>query len=195
MKHNQLLSYLKKYGSLNTIEEDLLKKYFIPYEVKKKAQLIEKNFPCDKLFFVNNGLIRAYHVNDNGREITRMIAGKDRFLTNIGSFRNSYINNETIECIQGGELLYISRNNFEFLVKKSLNLKSIYADILENYSALQCRRFQSLTTSDINQKITHLLEDFPEIISQVNDGLLASFLGVSREYFVKNKTLLYQVRH
>lgn len=191
MNHEQLLSFLYQYGNLSETEKQNIKKSFTLLQVKKKQILIEKNTPCNKLFFVNRGLLRAYYINDKGKEITRMVAWKERFITNIGSFKNLSINNETIECIKDGEVLSINREDFNNLMKSSPNLKSIYADILEEYTGLHIKRFEVLITFDLENKLLHLKQDFPNLIKELNDTLLASFLGMNRETFVRNKKYLF----
>lgn len=191
MNHEQLLSFLYQYGNLSETEKQNIKKSFTLLQVKKKQILIEKNTPCNKLFFVNRGLLRAYYINDKGKEITRMVAWKERFITNIGSFKNLSINNETIECIKDGEVLSINREDFNNLMKSSPNLKSIYADILEEYTALHIKRFEVLNTFDLENKLLHLKQDFPNLIKELNDTLLASFLGMNRETFARNKNYLF----
>ena len=120
-----------------------------------------------------------------------MVAWKERFITNIGSFKNLSINNETIECIKDGEVLSINREDFNNLMKSSPNLKSIYADILEEYTALHIKRFEVLNTFDLENKLLHLKQDFPNLIKELNDTLLASFLGMNRETFARNKNYLF----
>jgi CRP-like cAMP-binding protein len=190
MNYEQLLSFLYQYGNLSESEKQSIKNHFIPLQVEKKQILIEKNAPCNKLFFVNTGFLRAFYINEKGKEITRMIAWKERFLTNIGSFKSLSLNNETIECIKDGEVLYINRENFNNLMKSSPNLKSIYADILEEYTALHIKRFEVLNTFDLENKFLHLKQDFPNLIKELNDTLLASFLGINRETFARNKSKL-----
>ena len=60
MENLLLIDYLKKYGTITEIEKQNIEKYFIPIYVKKKQILIDKNALCNKLFFVNKGLLRAY---------------------------------------------------------------------------------------------------------------------------------------
>lgn len=191
MKHEQLINFLQKYGTISELEKKNVKNYFIPLQVKKKQILIEEKAPCNKLFFINNGFLRAYYSNYNGKEITRIIAWEDRFLTNIGSFKGFTENNETIECIGNGEILYIAREDFDTLIKSSSNLKSIYTDILEEYNALHIKRFEALNTFDLNKKFIHLKQEFPHLINKLSDILLASLLGISRETFVRNKKAIY----
>lgn len=190
MKHEQLINFLKKYGTMSEIENKIIRKYFIPLEVKKKQILIRKNFPCNRLFFINNGLLRTYYSSNSGKDITRMIAWENQFLTNIGSFKNFMENNEIIESLKNGEILYITRDHFELLIKSSPNLKSMYIDLLEEHSAVYIKQFEVLNTFDLSEKLIYLKKEFPHLINKLNDTLLASLLGISRETYVRNKKVI-----
>ena len=191
MKHQKLITFLENYGSISDIEKQNIKKYFVPLTVKKGQTLIAKDSPCNYLFFVNSGYLRAFYTSENLKEITRMIAWENRFLTNMVSFKNFTQNNETIECIKNAEILSIKRDDFNELMKSSTNLKSMYADILEEYTALHIRRFEVLNTFDLTKKLQHLKHEFPNLIKELNDRLLASFIGISRIHFVNNKHSLH----
>ena len=192
MKHNLLIDHLNKYGKISEDEEKSIRKYFFQLETEKKQILIKEHSPCNKLFFVNSGFIRAYYTNDKGNEITRMFAWEGRFLTNIASFGNFAENTEIIETVKTAEILQINREDFVSLISSSSNLKSIYTDILEECNAFHIKRFEYLNTYDLNKKISYLKKDFPNLISELNDSLLSSFLGISRVHFANNKHLLYK---
>lgn len=191
MKHQKLITLLENYGSISDIEKQNIKKYFVPLTVKKGQTLIAKDSPCNYLFFVNSGYLRAFYTTENLKEVTRMIAWENRFLTNIVSFKNFTQNNETIECIKNAEILSIKRDDFNELMKLSTNLKSMYADILEEYTALHIRRFEALNSYDLTKKLQHLKHEFPNLIKELNDSQIASFIGISRIHFANNKHLLY----
>lgn len=189
MKHQKLITFLSKYSKISDSEQKYIEQLFKPINVRKKAILIEKNSTCNKLFFINSGMLRAFYINDKGKEITRMVAWEDRFLTNIASFKNYSENNETIECIKDANVIYINRKDFDELLILSSNLKSIYADILEEYNALHIKRFEVLNTFDVKKKIEHL-QQYPNLIKELNDTILSSFIGISRETFARNKKFL-----
>ena len=181
MNHEKLINLLKQYRTISETEKQSIEELFTPMKVKKKQILIEKNSPCNKLFFINKGLLRAYYTNDKGTEVTRMIAWENRFLTNIGSFKNASENNETIECVENAEILYIDRINFEKLITSSLNIKSIYADILEEYNMLHIKRFEQLNSKDSLGRYKYFKENFTPLQNRINDSLMASFLSISRK--------------
>ena len=189
MNHEKLITLLSKYGTISETEKLNVEKYFIPIEIKKKQVLIEKHAPCNKLFFINKGLLRAYYTNEKETEVTRMIAWENRFLTNIGSFKNVTENNETIECVENAEILYIDRINFEKLITSSLNIKSIYADIIEEYNILHIKRFEQLNSKDSLGKYKYFKENFYPLRNRINDSLLSSFLSVSRKTIERLKKI------
>ena len=181
MNHKKLITLLNEYGTISESEQQNIENLFIPLKKKKKQILIEKHSQCNKLFFVNKGLLRAYYTNEKGKEITRMIAWENRFLTNIGSFKNMTENNETIECIENADILYIDRMNFEKLLTSSLNIKSVYADIIGEYNILHIKRFEQLNSKDSLGKYKYFKENFHPLKNRINDTLLSSFLSVSRK--------------
>lgn len=148
MRHKNLVEVLKNYGNISETDEKNIRRNFKILNVNKKEILVDGNSSCNKLFFVNKGLLRAYYSNNNEKEITRIIAWEKRFLTNIVSFRKLEDNKETIECIENAEILYITKIDFDKLLNSSLNLKSIYADILEDYNTMHIKRFEQLNTGD-----------------------------------------------
>lgn len=190
MKYEKLFSVLSAYDQISEQEKLDLKTYFTAFDVKKGQLLISANSSCDKVFFVNSGLLRDFYTNETGNEITTIITNEGRFLTNLISFNGFGHNNETIECIESGEVLSISKENFDKLLSSSKNLKCIYADLLEEYYALLTERFHFINTKNVEQKIKHLKKDFPYLIQRVNDRMMASFLGITRETFVRNKKFI-----
>lgn len=181
MNHEQLLTLIKKYGSISEFEEESIKTFFIPLIVIKKEILIEKNSLCNKLFFVNKGLLRTYYSDNNGNEFTRRIAWEKGFLTNMNSFRKNGIeNNETIECIENAEILQITKKDLDKLLSHSENLRKIYQIILEKYMAINIRRYQHIAHSTPLDRLTYFFKNYPFLKSRINDNVLASFLSISR---------------
>lgn len=190
MEYEKIIQSISNYGNISNDDICLIKKSFSFTTFIKNQKIISCDNPCNKLFFVNSGFLRAYYLNDNGKEITRMIAWEGRFLTNIVSLKHFSINKEFFECIQNAEVLWIDRIKFDNLLAESLTLKHIYLNILEEYSAANIKRFEHMNTNNVEKKILHLKSDYPHLINKINDTILSSFLAMSRESFVRNKKLL-----
>lgn len=131
--------------------------------------------------------MRAYHINEKGNEITRMIAGQNKFIAN---FKNLTSRKEIIESITTSNVLMITEQNFDFLLKSSINIKCMYGDIMEIYNANNINHYMTINSSDVKFKLQYLKSNFPNVINNVNDEILASFINMSRETFVRHKKII-----
>ncbi|SHJ26089.1 cAMP-binding domain of CRP or a regulatory subunit of cAMP-dependent protein kinases [Cruoricaptor ignavus] len=166
----------------------MIKIHFEPLDIKKKKILIEKNSPCNKLFFVNKGLLRAFYIDSNGNEFTRRISWESGFLTNMDSFRKNGIdNNETIECIENAEILQITKKDLDLLLSGSENLAKVYQAILEKYMAINIRRYHHISTSTPLERLIYFNKNYPSLKNRINDSILASFLSISRKTLIRTK--------
>ncbi|WP_047455967.1 Crp/Fnr family transcriptional regulator [Chryseobacterium sp. OV279] len=189
MTHEKLIKLLKNYGEISKEDEIDIAAKFIFQKTKKKEILVGQNSSCNKLFFVIEGFIRAYSINDKGNEVTRMIAWEGNFLTDIVGFRDQNINQEIIESLTDSFLLFITKNNFDSLLNSSENFKKIYIKVLEEYSNMHMKKLQLINIVDISLKMKYFKEHFPDLVFKLNDKILASFLSISRETLVRHKKI------
>ena len=182
MRYQKLISELSKYGEITENERKNIRDFFSIINVKKRDILICKDSPCNKLFFVNKGLLRTFYIDINGNEITRRIAWENGFLTNMNSFRKNGIdNNETIECLENAELLVITKSDIDYLLKSSENLTRIYNIILEKYMAINIRRYEHVTSLNPTERLNYFNNNFPNIKNRISDTILATYLSISRK--------------
>ena len=66
--NNKLLYYLNKWVNLTAQEEEMILSYFEPCAVKKKKDLLEVGDICEYIYFITQGCLRSYFVDDKGNE-------------------------------------------------------------------------------------------------------------------------------
>lgn len=188
MEYNQLFQELQKIETISNEEKEVIKSHTSVMAVKKRQTLIQKTQLCDKLFFVNKGLIRTFCICNNDIEFSRRIAWENGFITNMDSFRkNGADNNETIECIENAEIIVCTKNQLDYILHTSQNLKNIYQKILEKYMAINIRRYQHLAQSTPLDRLIYFNAHFPALKNRINDTILASFLSISRKTLTRTK--------
>ncbi len=190
MEHEPLIRLLKQYENITPEDEGNIKRHFSCRSFKKGEVILPAGLPCNKLIFVNKGLLRAFY-DENGRQVTRMIAWENRFLTNLVSFQHFSENIETFECIEDAEILLITRHDLEMLLRDSVSLHKVYSRLLEEYSAVNLNRLHLLSMADVLSKMRILKTDYAHLIGRVNDNILASFLFISRSAFARHKSGLF----
>lgn len=186
--HNNLISTLKEYGNISDEEKKLIRKHFRFASLKKNE--IFKSKHSNNIIFVNTGLLRAFVEDKKGFVCTRIIAWENRFLTNINVFKHFNSSDETIEALENSEILYIEKDFFYQLLSHCPNLNIIYLNILSEYNELYIRKYSLYACKSIEEKMLFLKDNFPHLIKRTNDNILASFLGISRESYVRGKIYL-----
>lgn len=186
--HNNLIRTLKEYGNISNEEEYLIKKHFRFTSLKKNE--IFKSKYSNNIIFVNSGLLRAFVEDQKGIVCTRIIAWENRFLTNITTFKHFNSSDETIEALENSEIIYIEKDFFYQLLSTCPNLNIIYLKILSEYNELYIRKYSLYACKSIEEKMLFLKDNFPHLIKRTNDTILASFLGISRESYVRGKIYL-----
>ncbi|HRP90916.1 MAG TPA: hypothetical protein PKX92_12875 [Edaphocola sp.] len=190
MRYRQIISILNNEKTLTHEEEENIRKHFQFAKSKKYEIVLPCNSVCDKIFFINKGIIRAHFSNEKGKNVTRVIASENHFLTNMISFRTLSRSIEAFECLEDTEYIYITKGNLNALLERSPLFRIKYCEILEIYNANQINHIHSITNSDVCAKIQYLKSNYSNIIGRVSDQILASFIGVSRETIGRNKNQL-----
>lgn len=188
LSHNSLILTLKKYGSISNEEENIIRKHFRFASLKKNE--IFKSKYSNNIIFVDTGLLRAFIEDKKGCICTRIIAWENRFLTNITSFKHFNSSDETIEAIENSKIIYIKKELFYELLSTFPNLNIIYLNILSEYNELYIKKYSLQACKSIEEKMLFLKDNFPHLIKRTNDSVLASFLGISRESYVRGKIYL-----
>lgn len=188
MCYLQLFNELEKYRRLSVGEKEQIKMYFQPVEAKKKQVLILRKKLCDKLFFVNHGMLRTYYMNEEGAQATRRFAWEGRFLTNMESFRkNGMDNNETIECIEEAQILQITKGDLDKVLSNSKGLANIYYTLLEEYLAVNIKHYSHISQANPLERLVYFHQNYPKLKNRLSDELLASFLIMSRRTLLRTK--------
>jgi CRP-like cAMP-binding protein len=181
MPIQNFINFLKLKGDINNNDIENIKKYVCILDVNKNEILINSGKICDKLFFIHKGLLRAYHTNEKGLEVTRLICKENEFCTNLSSFKNLSISNETIQAIENSKILLITQKDFYNLINISSNLYKIYVDILEEFQSFNHYRLEFVTSYQPTEKLIIFKAKYPDIFKRINNKILASYLCLTPE--------------
>jgi len=162
-------------------EIDLLKRHFRIRKAAKKDQLLKKGEVCKSLYFVVKGCLHTFYTTDKGEEFTRCIALENSFCWSMPSFLTQTPATENIEALIETELLVIDRDSFELLCQQIAWFRNGYQAALENLCMAYADRVKSLLTMNAGERYRELLRQNPELIRQLPNKTVASYLGITQE--------------
>jgi CRP-like cAMP-binding protein len=154
---------------------------FKPFSAKKHDVLIHKGEQARYFYFINKGCLRAYYVRENGSEATRYIAMEGQFGTALASFISGLPAKDYFDAVEDCELLRISREDFNILMKEILAFEALYLLSLELNYLYNVSRIASMMSMDAAERYQDLIQHHPLIIQRLPNKIVASYLGIAPE--------------
>ena len=191
MSPDLILKNVAKHVTLSEEETSYFTSVLSYKEVPKKVHLLSEGQACKYLSYVHSGALRSYCIDKEGKQSTIMFAVADWWLTDMYCFLNEKPAMMYIETIEKSCIFQLSRENFEHLFKAIPKLERFFRILMQNaYTREQLRVIDNLTLS-AEERYDKFLNKYPQIVKQVTQKQIASYLGVTPEFLSvirKNKT-------
>jgi CRP-like cAMP-binding protein len=131
--------------------------------------------------------LRALAIDSGGVEHTVSFAPKDWWIGEMYSYISGEPATLKIEAIEESEVLYIEKNEYEELFEKIPQLERVFRKLLErSVVAYQMRLIDRLSKS-AEERYISFTKKFPTLVNTVPQKQIASFIGVTPEFFSKMK--------
>lgn len=185
-----LIQYLKSNFSINDEEELWIEKYFEKENFKKNEIILNAGEICQKLYFVEKGMIRTFHTNQNGTEFTRLIVKESEFCTILLSFTEKVESPANIQALEDTAVFSIKYSHFKDFISKSENARTIYTHILENFQNFQIQRIEFLTQFPPLEKTEIFLKENPNLAERLTSRIISTYLQITPETYSRCKKKL-----
>lgn len=187
-----LFDSISQHISLTETEQETLLSLFEQKKVPAKSKLIVQGEKCCNLYFILSGILRGYNVDSKGNEHTIQFAKTGWWISDISSLLNNPKAETTIESITESEVLEISYENKQAMFEKIPKMERYFRIITEGaYVSFQKRILFKLSyTAEENYKA--FLEKFGNLELHIPQKYVASYIGVTPEFFSKMKSNSYK---
>lgn len=159
--------------------------------LKKNQFLILSGRKCDRIAFIQQGVMRNYTTDEQGNEVTNYMTSDGDFNTVYSYLINGDPCPENIQAVTDCQLLVIEREQF-FQLKNASNQFGL---IIEKLVAdgLECKelRLKSYLTEDAQKRYANLIHRQPKVVQFTPMKYIASYLGITRETLsrIRNRKL------
>ncbi|MFB2118542.1 Crp/Fnr family transcriptional regulator [Parapedobacter sp. 2B3] len=156
--------------------------YFKIEVVKKKENLLEEGQLCRHHYFVLEGLLRKFYINEKGTEQTTEFAIETWWITDNIAYEHKLPTEFYIQAVEKSRILYISQDNQEKLMKAFPEMERYFRFVYQRAYAAAQMRIKYLFSLSKEEFYFELLRKHPEFVQRVPQYLIASFLGFTPEY-------------
>lgn len=176
-----LRQHIEKIVSLTDEEYESLRSRFIQKQFKKHQFLVQEGNAVANDFFVVKGLVKAAHVDIDGKEHIMQFAAEQWWTTDYQAYFNKSKATLNLSCLEDTEVLCLSLENRELICAEMHKVEHFFRRKSNaGYVALQ-RRILSLLNSRAKERYEQFLFQYPTLLQRIPKILIAAYLGVSRE--------------
>ena len=173
--------YLKDKARVTDAQFRQLEKLLGEKKIEKADFLLRQGELCDKVFFVEKGLLRAYKVDDEGKEHINQFAPENWFITDRSSILFNHPSEYFIDALEDSELIVFEN---EFLIEASnisTSFREYNKNLLHNHIRQLQIRIDSLLGLPAEKRYLDFVETYFNLTLRVPQWMIASYLGISPE--------------
>jgi CRP-like cAMP-binding protein len=162
-------------------EKELCKSFFTPKKLRKRQYILQEGDVCKYISFVEKGILRSYTIDEKGNEHIMQFAFEGWWIADQFSFLTGEPAIYTIDALEDSELLLLSKQAEEQLLKHIPKFERYFRILLQNSLIATQRRLISSLSQTAEERYNQLLQTCPTIPQRVPQHMMASFLGITPE--------------
>ena len=177
-----LKKHLEKFIQISEEEFLEISTFFKMKTVSKKENLLLEGSICRQHFFVLEGCLRKFFINDKGVENTTEFAIENWWITDNIAYEHGLPTSFYIQAVEKSKILIIERENQEKLLEQFPKMERYFRFIYQRAYAASQMRIKYLYDFTKEEFYEQLCKKQPEFVQRIPQYLIASFLGFSPEY-------------
>lgn len=176
-----LFNNIRQKINITEKEEEICRSLFMPKKIRKRQYLLQQGDASKYTAFVEKGLLKAYSIDDSGAEMIMQFAPEGWWIGDMYSNITGEPADLSIEAIEDSELLLLTNQAHEELLKQAPVFERFFRLLLQNsFIALQ-RRLRGNIIQTAEEKYINFIQLYPNIAQRVPQHNIASFLGITPE--------------
>ena len=187
MSKDIFLGYIKKHIDLNENEESIILSKIKERKYLKNQFLVQQGDVCRYICFIVSGCVRSYHIDDDGNEHTVSFSIENWWSSDMGSFITQKHADYNVECIEPTSLIQFDSVLMEELYKTIPKLERVFRIITQNALVSAQRRVVNTFSKTARERFEIFRENYPELEQRIPQYMIASYLGVTKEFLSKIK--------
>ena len=192
MNNKLLLDYIKKHIDLSVEEETLLFSKIIPRQYLKDQYIVQQGDVCKTVNFMLSGCTKTFYMDAEGQEHIVMFSIENWWTSDLGSFISQTPADYNVQCLENTELFQFTYNTLEALYVEIPKLERLFRKIVEPAFVASQKRIVRNFSLSAKERYLIFKETYPKIEQRVPQYMIASYLGITKEFLSKIKSQIIQ---
>jgi CRP/FNR family transcriptional regulator, anaerobic regulatory protein len=187
---DMIIKNISKIVTLTLEEQQLFLSRIETKHYKAKSIILNAGEVCKHSYFVNSGLLRSFNINDNIVEHVLSFACEGWWIGDMYSLLSQKPGNLFIEVLENAEVVLLSKENQELLYQEIPKLERFFRILTENSLVANQERLMDNLSLSAEDRFEKFCSKYPTLIQKVPQKHIASYIGVTPEFFSKMKARL-----
>ncbi|SFS44675.1 Crp/Fnr family transcriptional regulator [Sphingobacterium wenxiniae] len=181
----KIITFLRQRVDVSDAEALEFAAMFQEKKLRKKQFVIQPEFVARHRYYIIDGALRSFIVDDHGQETTIALAIDDWWITDYNSYIYQQPATLFVEAVSNATVLQLSYENEQKLKTSNPKFETFFRIIAERGLAAQQRRIITNLTQNAEQRYESFVQKYPQFVNSIPQYIIASFLGMSTEFLSK----------
>lgn len=179
------LPNLKKHfiekGGLSEKDYASIQSYIQTKKVSKNDFLLKQGAICSHFFFVEQGLLRMYALNEEGKENILQFATEGWIVSDRGSVFFQEPSTYFIDAVEDTLVVMFDEHFINEVSKINTDFREKNEQLLQNHIRHLYKRISQLLGVSAKSRYLDFVSMYPDIMLRVPQWMIASYLGITPE--------------
>ncbi|HLA56805.1 MAG TPA: Crp/Fnr family transcriptional regulator [Flavobacterium sp.] len=181
------LENIARHVSLTPEEQDYIMSLTEKKSYKAKTILLKSGEICTVSYFVTKGILRSYNIDENGVEHVVSFACSGWFIADMYSYLSQRPGHLYIEVNDDADVVELSKTNQEKMYHDVPKMERFFRILIENSLVANQQRLIDNMSFTAEARYDKFLHKSPELVHSLPQKQIASYLGITPEFFSKMK--------
>lgn len=185
-----LISHIRDHINLSATEAEFIEHQIPLKHFDAKTLLLKSGEIATASYFVKTGILRGYFTDDHLNEHVLQFACERWWIADLYSLLTQSPASLTIEVVEKAAVYVLDQNLKEGLYEKIPKLERYFRILTENALIAQQQRILFTMSLTAEERFKLFCSKYPGLIHRVPQKQVASYIGVTPEFFSKMKSKL-----
>jgi len=190
MDYSLILKNVSNHILLDTEEEQYFTSLLEFRKIRSKQCVLSEGEVSNHIYFVTRGCLRGFTVDKTGTEHVLSFAPEDWWIGDLYSYVTRQPGNLYIEALEGCEVLVLSREKQEMLYRDVPKFERFFRILAENSLVASQQRLHDRMSLTAGERYEKFCTRYPTLIQRLPQKQIASYIGVTPEFFSKMRSSL-----
>ena len=176
-----LIDKIKNSISLSSEAEEYIYSIAKEKTVSKGEILIREGQTVNKTYFVIQGSLRAFCVDNEGKEHTLQFAIKDWWISDFMAIYNNEPASLTVECLTDSTVIEFNAQKLDEIYLQFPEIEPFQRKNLERHVVSLHKRILNQLQLTALERYNLFLNQYPDIEINISNYHIASYLGITQQ--------------